>query len=180
MPAAHGMEAKLKVTERRTTPDPIIAQYAEGPKQLETAIAGLSPSDLDAVPRAGGWSIRQIVHHLADGDDLWKAFIKQAIGHPGSGFELAWYWQKPQDEWAKEWAYDKREVAPSLALFRSNRDHIVQLLEHVPGSWGNCLRVRWPDGEERDVSLGWVVEMQTRHVDQHLGDIAMIREKHGI
>lgn len=30
---------------------------------------------LDAMPSGGGWTIRQIVHHIVDGDDIWKLCI---------------------------------------------------------------------------------------------------------
>jgi len=80
--------------------DAIVARYAAGPGQLHAAIAGLSEEGLDVAERDNDWTIRQIVHHVADGDDLWKGFVKQAMGHPGSRFELQWYWDWPQTEWA--------------------------------------------------------------------------------
>jgi len=158
----------------------ILAGYADGPNRLEAAIAGLSATDLDLAPAVGGWTIRQIVHHLTDGDDLWKAFIKQAIGNPGGAFTLEWYWQMPQDQWAERWAYAGRAIDPSLALLRANRAHIVQLLEHRPEAWELSLRVRWLRAEAQDVSVGWVVEMQVRHMEGHLADIARIREAHQV
>jgi uncharacterized damage-inducible protein DinB len=149
-----------------------------GPGGLAAAIAGLSDTELDA--SAGGWTIRQIVHHVADGDDIWAGFIERALGDQGGEFSLQWYWQTPQDVWAERWAYAERAIGPSLALLRANRAHIVQLLEHVPGAWEKSLRIRWPRGEEQDVSVGWVVEMQAHHIEGHLGDIARIREAHRI
>lgn len=35
---------------------------------LRQIIMNLTPSELDASYREGGWSIRQIIHHLADND----------------------------------------------------------------------------------------------------------------
>jgi uncharacterized damage-inducible protein DinB len=169
---------KVNMSERSTGQSEILADYADGPNRLEAAIAGLSATDLDLAPSVGGWTLRQIVHHLADGDDLWKAFIKQAIGNPAGAFTLEWYWQKPQDEWAAQWAYAERAIGPSLALLHANRAHIVQLLEHVPGAWEKSLRIRWSRGEEQEVSVGWVVAMQVHHMEGHLGDIARIREAH--
>jgi hypothetical protein len=66
----------------------IIANYGNCPGQLAAALLGLSEADLDLRTSAEGWSIREIVHHIADGDDMWKIFIKQAIGNPGSEFFL--------------------------------------------------------------------------------------------
>ena len=166
------------MNEPLSNPNEIIANYEQGPGRLEAAIVGLSAADLDFALSSNSWTIRQIVHHLADGDDLWKAFIKQAIGNPGSEFVLAWYWQMPQDEWVERWAYRERAIEPSLALYRASRFHIVQLLEHTPGVWDKSLRIRGPHGDEQDVSVRWVVEMQTRHVQDHLDEIRRIRKAH--
>jgi hypothetical protein len=156
-----------QMSNRETT----LAQYADGPKQLEAAVAGLSEDELDIVQSDDAWTIRQIVHHVVDGDDIWKVFIKRAIGNTGGEFDLAWYWEMPQDEWVKSWRYASRAIEPSLALFRSNRDHIAQLLECAPKAWERSMPIRWPNGEKQDVSVGWVVEMQARHVTGHLDDI---------
>ncbi len=162
--------------------DEILAFYASGPDQLDAAIAGLSPIGLDAALSSDSWSIRQIVHHVVDGDDLWKMFIKQALGNPGSEFTLGWYWDMEQITWGLRWAYAERAVEPSLALLRANRRHIVQLLEHRPAAWDNCLLVRWPRGESQreaqQVSVAWVVELQARHLVGHADDIHRIREAH--
>jgi hypothetical protein len=80
--------------------DEILARYKEGPVVLERAIADLRDADLDARPSQGGWTIRQIVHHIVDGDDIGKGCIKMAIGNEQAEFVLAWYWAQPQDIWA--------------------------------------------------------------------------------
>jgi len=157
-----------------------LARYAEGPAQLAAALAGLSEGELDVAEGDDTWTIRQLVHHIVDGDDLWKVFIKRAIGSPGGTFDLQWYWQMSQDEWVESWAYASREIAPSLALFHANRGHIVQLLDQVPSAWEQSLLVRWPDGTEQQVSVAAVVEMQARHVTGHLDDIQKARQVHGV
>jgi hypothetical protein len=156
-----------------------IARYADGPDQLAAAIAGLSEGELDLAERDDTWTIRQIVHHIVDGDDIWKVFIKRAIGNPAGTFDLQWYWGMPQDEWVERWAYARREIEPSLALFRANRGHVVQLLDHVSGAWQQSLLVRWPNGTEQEVSVAAVVEMQARHVTGHLDDIRRARQVQG-
>ncbi len=81
----------------------VLCRYAEGPARLEAALAGLTEAQLDLTLAAGGWSIRQIAHHVVDGDDLWKTPIKAALGCPSEPFSLLWYWDHPQDEWAERW-----------------------------------------------------------------------------
>jgi len=60
-------------------PEREISRYREGPDLLEQAVIGLRDCQLDARPAGGGWSVREIVHHIADGDDIWKMGIKMAI-----------------------------------------------------------------------------------------------------
>lgn len=43
-----------------------IGQIAALPAQLHDAVRGLSPTQLDTHYREGGWTVRQVVHHLAD------------------------------------------------------------------------------------------------------------------
>jgi len=96
---------------------------------------------LDYSPSAGGWTIRDIVHHIVDGDDLWKTSIKMALGNEEAEFTLKWYTAHPQIEWAKQWSYEKRSIEISLTLFRAIRSHILQLLEYAHDGWGKPVFV---------------------------------------
>lgn len=157
----------------------IIARYAEGPALLEHALAGLQDADLDAPPAQGGWTIRQIVHHIVDGDDLWKACIKAALGNEQGEFTLEWYWVVPQDTWAERWAYDRRAIDVSLALFEATRAHVTQLVAQVPDGWSRSIAVRKPTGETPRLTVGAIVEMQADHVQHHVERILAIRKERG-
>ena len=162
-------------------PDELIANYGTCPSQLEAAILGLSERHLDIPHSAESWTIRETIHHIADGDDLWKLFIKRAIGNPNGEYVFDWYWQVPQDEWAKRWHYKDRSIEPSLAMFRANRNHIVQLLRHTPGAMEKSLRVRWPTKlGDQEVKVASVVEGQTQHVLGHIAEISEFRSVHGV
>ena len=155
------------------------ARFVDGPAQLEQALTGLHDTDLDAPPVQGGWTIRQIVHHIVDGDDLWKACIKAALGNPQGEFTLEWYWEVPQDAWADRWAYAGRPIDASLALFKAIRAHIAQLLAHVPDAWSRSIAVRKPTGETTRLTVGAIVAMQTDHVQHHVHRILAIRKERG-
>ena len=43
-----------------------ISELAELPSRLHNAVHGLSPEQLNTPYRAGGWTVRQLVHHIAD------------------------------------------------------------------------------------------------------------------
>jgi uncharacterized damage-inducible protein DinB len=157
----------------------ILAQYAQGPALLETSLAGSGEADLDARGSQVGWTIRQIVHHIVDGDDFWKLCIKSALGNEEGEFTLEWYWALSQDEWAERWEYSRRSVDVSLALFKANRAHVLQLLEQVPDAWQRSIGMRRPDGQTERVSVGTAIEVQARHVVHHTKRIRAIREQHG-
>src|SRR5262247_753484 len=44
----------------------LVDQIAEMPARLRAAVEGLSPQQLDTPYRPGGWTVRQVVHHLPD------------------------------------------------------------------------------------------------------------------
>ncbi len=43
-----------------------IGDIAATPALLQAAVSGLQPAQLDTPYRPGGWTVRQIVHHLPD------------------------------------------------------------------------------------------------------------------
>jgi hypothetical protein len=162
------------------TPDQsaLLSRYLEGPDLLERAIADLTEAELDAPPSAGGWTIRQIVHHVADGDDLWKVGIKAALGNEEGEFAFEWYRALSQDAWAERWGYSRRPVDASLALLRAIRAHVAEIVERVPGAWTRSIGVPTPKGTEC-ISVREVIEMQTQHVEHHIDRIAAIRAELG-
>ncbi len=168
------------MTEQTRDPDAIIAQYASGPAQLEAAIEGLTEEELNLAQSADTWTIRQIAHHVVDGDDIWKIAIKAALGNSSGTFSLQWYWDRPQDEWVESWDYGGRDIEPSLALFRANRRHILQLLSQIPDAWERHLAIKSPEGQEVQLTVGYIVEMQAGHVLDHINDIRMIRQAHDL
>jgi hypothetical protein len=157
--------------------DKILELFKQGPYILENALAGLCDNELDFAPLNGGWTIRQIVHHIADGDDLWKTCIKIALGNEQAEFTLQWYAALPQTEWAKRWNYENRSIDVSLALFKANREHILQLLEYAPNGWTKSVQFREPNGEIEVVPVGFVVQMQADHVIHHIKRIMEIRKE---
>jgi hypothetical protein len=163
----------------QTDTETILAQYADGPSLLDSALAGLSETNLDLAPSADSWSIRQIVHHLMDGDDIWKTCIKIALGNSDALFSLQWYTVKSQMEWSESWAYS-RSLDSSLALYRANCAHIVDLLEHIPRALEKSVRFDRPAKEELRITVFDVVELHVRHLEEHIQSIKAIRRSRNV
>jgi len=155
----------------------ILKLFKQGPSILENALEGLSDNELDYSPSNGGWTIRQIVHHIVDGDDLWKTCIKIALGNEQAEFTLQWYKALPQIEWAKRWSYENRSIEISTTLLKAIREHILQLLENVNDGWNKTVQFRNSDGEIEIVPVGVVIQMQADHVVHHVKRITTIRKE---
>jgi len=149
----------------------VIYRYREGPTHLEAAVGNLTDADLDAIPSRGGWTVRQIVHHIVDGDDIWKFYIKMALGNEQAEFSLEWYRVLSQQVWGDRWAYSRRSIDVSLLLLKTIRTHILQLLESVPDAWDRAAILLKPDGGKERVPVGFVIQMQSDHVLHHISRI---------
>ena len=168
------------MTQPTESQEQILTHYAAGADLVQYAIEGLDEALLDLTLSPEGWSIRQLIHHIADGDYLWKEFLLRAAGDPKGVFSLEWYWCLPQDEWVKRWSYAERDVNHSIALLRANRQHTLDLLKQTPGLAEKCLLIPNRQGGQESVTVGEVVEMQARHVQGHVEDIRQIRMAHGV
>lgn len=157
----------------------LLGPYCAGPLALRQALEGLAENNLDLTLDGQGWSIRQVVHHVVDGDDLWQAGLLAALDGLAA-FDLRWYWSAPQDEWARAWHYAARPVQAALDFFEANRQHAASILRAVPGAAQRCTPVQWPDGNRKDIAVGDILEMQTRHVHGHCEDIRRVRQAHGV
>jgi hypothetical protein len=100
-----------------------------------------------------------------------------ALGGEQSEFNLNWYTALPQIEWAKRWNYEKRSIDVSLNLFRASRDHIIQLLRYAPDAWTRSVQFRNTDGAIEIVPVGFVIKMQSDHVNHHVNRILEIRKE---
>jgi uncharacterized damage-inducible protein DinB len=156
-----------------------LSDYLAAPDRLAQAVAGLDTVSLDRAADATSWTIRQIVHHIVDGDDVWSIGVKAALGNPDGVFTLQWYWDVPQTTWAEQWRYADRDVQPSLELFRANRRHIAQLLAVVPAAWDRAITISWRGHDDERVSVAEIVEMQARHALEHIKEIETILSREG-
>jgi DinB superfamily len=161
-----------------TSHDVLLKKYLQLPERLETAIAGLSESELDL--RGEGWSIREYIHHTVEGELLWQVNLRAILGTDGIEFPFQWYFALSQDEWALHWASCKRAVEPTLALFRASTRSLAELLRCVdPQAWKHFGRVTWPGAKEiKRLTVREIVLIHIGHMDQHAADIRAIRELH--
>lgn len=156
--------------------DLILENYVNCLNLLGATLDDLQTSDLDFSRKNGEWTIREIIHHIADGDYIWKICIQKALGESKRPFHLKWYWETDQVRWSHLWGYSSREIGSSLALLQANRNHTIELLRNISSSLSRTIKIEWPGGDLQEVNIGWVLKMQTDHVKGHVEEIRKIKE----
>jgi uncharacterized damage-inducible protein DinB len=160
-------KASLTPAERAS----VISKIAETPKRLRDAVAGLSAEQLDTPYRPGGWTVRQVVHHVPDSH--LNAYVR---------FKLALTETEPTIKTYEEasWAdlADSRETPIDVSL---------ALLEALHVRWAVLLRsVRSGDFARRLqhpvlglMTLDDLAGLYAWHGRHHVAHITSLREREG-
>ena len=165
--------------ERALSREQITAHYTSLPERLAAAVSGLSEDQLNLTDGPDEWSIRQIVHHLADGQAVWSLCIRMAIGAPGSAIQFDWY--PGNDAWSQRMAFTERNIEPSLALLRALHQETAESLALIPNAWDHQVIIGVPgSGDEQAFSVAQIVDFTAEHFVEHLGEIKGIRENYGL
>lgn len=140
------------------------------PARLSAAVAGLSASQMDTPYRDGGWTVRQVVHHLADSQI--NAFIRFKLGLTADSPRICAF---DQDAWART-ADSAADVALSLAIIEGVHGRWVVLLRSLsPADFARTYLhpERGPEPLERTLQLyAW-------HGNHHLAHITGLRQRKG-
>jgi uncharacterized damage-inducible protein DinB len=148
-----------------------IDSIAACPKALRAAVAGLNDDQLDTVYREGGWTVRQVVHHVADSH--MNAYIRCKLAVAEDHPRIKAY---EQDDWVK---FEDARAAPvevSLALIDALHDRWVRFLRSLP----DTAFARTLDHPENGVmTLHGVVFLYEWHGRHHAAHIASLRRRLG-
>lgn len=140
------------------------------PETLNKAVDGLSETQLQTPYREGGWTVRQLVHHIADSHA--NAYIRFKLGLTETNPTI-----KPYEE--KEWALlpDVESVPISVSL---------TLLEALHTRWFATIKdiseeqlqrtVVHPE-HSRQMTLWFLLGMYAWHSKHHVAHITSLREK---
>jgi hypothetical protein len=103
----------------------LLEQYRGGYAAVESAVAAITDAELDRPAPDGGWTARQVVHHLADSEA--RAFIRLRRLIAEDEPEILGY---DEPEYARRLYYD-RPIASSLAVVSAVRTASLELLERL-------------------------------------------------
>ncbi|EFH84352.1 DinB family protein [Ktedonobacter racemifer] len=166
----------LFIVPRQRSPEEIIELYAQGPQRLKEALAGLAEQDLELAKAPGEWSLRQLVHHISDGDDLWMRVVKAALTRPGCQYSHDWY--TTDNASAELLDYVGRAIEPALLLYNANHEHILQLVRHLPDALECYVMFTWPGQEAQRFAVSNILYSQAVHTAVHCKEIQEIRRLH--
>jgi hypothetical protein len=102
----------------------LIDRYRDGTSAVIAAVSGLDDDDLDRRPSDGGWTARQVVHHLADSEMTSAIRLRRLLAEDAP--EILGY---DEAEFARRLQYDTRPIGPSLDAMVGARTASLQLLE---------------------------------------------------
>src|SRR5262249_43830499 len=134
----HEPPAKITARDRKRW----ISDIAKCPARMKEAVKGMSEEQLDTPYREGGWTVRQVVHHVPDSHlnayCRWKLALTEDVPTI-----------KPYDE--KAWAElsdAKLPIQVSLALLKSVHKRWVTVLKAMTPEQG-ARRFMHPELGER-------------------------------
>jgi hypothetical protein len=144
----------------------LLDQIDEAPARLRAAVTGLNDSQLDTPYRPGGWTVRQVVHHVPDSH--MNSFTRFRLALTEHSPTI-----KPYDEalWA-ELADARMPVEPSLLLLESLHARWVYMLRSLSAAdWKRTFR--HPDLGL--VSLEYNAALYAWHGRHHVAHITSLR-----
>ena len=138
------------------------------PGNLQAAISGLSHTQLDTPYRDGGWTVRQLIHHVADSHA--NAYVRTKLA-----LTEDWPTIKPYDEAA--WARLPDSQLPidgSLAMISALHERWVALLESLSES---DFHRGYNHPESGRQELSTVLALYAWHSRHHTAHITALRSR---
>ena len=141
------------------------------PDRMRTAVAGLTDAQLDTPYRPGGWTVRQVVHHVADSHMNGLIRVKLALTEETPTI-------KPYDENA--WA-----TLPDMML---PVNVSLGLIDGIHSRWAAVYRAMRIEEFERSfvhpeiggpLTLDWHLQQYAWHSHHHLAHITELRRAKG-
>jgi len=146
-----------------------ISAIAEAPLRMRAAVAGLSDEQLNTPYRPGGWSVRQVVHHVPDSHLNSYCRLKLALTEDEPTIK-AYH----EDRWAELADSEITPIEVSLNLLQSLHARWVTLLESLsPNDFQRTFR----HPEIGLIGLGQNTCLYAWHGRHHVAQITSLRER---
>lgn len=148
-----------------------ILEIAATPGRVRGAVSGLNDAQLDTPYREGGWTVRQVVHHLPDSH--MNAYVRWRLALTETEPTI-----KPYEEsaWARLEDAAHAPVEVSLKLLEAMHERWVRLLHSVKAE-EYARTFRHPEHGVR--TLDWMLFLYAWHGKHHVAHITELRKARG-
>ncbi len=146
----------------------LLERFRRGPELTAVVLTGVFGEEEDFVAGPGGWSIRQIVAHVADAELVCAHRLRQVIAEPNPTL-IAF----DQDAWAANLDYARRKPKQSLETFRRLRTENFELIKDLPES---AYERAGNHSESGPMTLRRLVEGMAEHAESHARQMQGIRD----
>jgi hypothetical protein len=143
-----------------------IAAIGSLPAEMRAAATDLPPGRLDVPYRDGGWTARQVIHHVADSH--MNAYIRFKLTATEANPPL-----KPYDEtlWAELVDGKTEDPAVSLGILDGVHRRLHRLLTTLaPTDFGRTAH----HPEHGPVTLDWLLQLYAWHGRHHIGHLGLV------
>jgi hypothetical protein len=148
-----------------------IGAIAEMPLRLKEAITGLTPAQLDTPYRDGGWTVRQVVHHVPESH--LNAYVRCKLALTEDVPTIKPYEEK---EWAKLPDVATTPVGVSLLLLEALHARWVVLFRALaPNQWQRTFR----HPESGVWRIDELAALYAWHGAHHVAHITNLRQQKG-
>ena len=149
----------------------LIADIEKAPEALRAAVRGLTPQQIETPYREGGWTVKQVVHHVPDSH--MNAYIR---------FKLALTEEEPTIKPYEEARWAELEDSRSTPLEVS-----VSLMDSLHHRWVRVLRSIKPEEWKRTfrhpemglLTLEKTLILYAWHGKHHVAHITELRKREG-
>jgi uncharacterized damage-inducible protein DinB len=148
-----------------------IDEIEQTPAALRAAIKNLSPEQIETPYRDGGWTVRQVVHHVPESH--MNAYMRFKLALTEDDPAIKAYME---DRWARTPEVESTPVEVSLALLEPLHNRWVRLLRSLkPQDWKRTFR----HPELGLVSLDRNLALYAWHGKHHVAHITELRKRMG-
>ncbi len=147
----------------------LIDTIASLPSVLRAAVHGLTDTQLDTPYRDGGWTVRQVIHHVPDSHA--NAYIRFKLGLTEDQPTIKTY---DEAAWAEIPEARTLPIAPSLQLLDGLHTRWVALLRDMDASQYERMIVH---PEWGTIPLGTMLGLYEWHSRHHTAHITRLRER---
>ena len=148
-----------------------INAIAEAPKELRSAITGLNDRQLDTPYRSGGWTVRQVVHHVPDSH--LNAYVRLKLALTETEPTIKTY---QEGRWAELGDVKATPIETSLALLENLHKRWVMLLRSLErDDWARKFR----HPEWGLATVDFLLAQYAWHGRHHVAHITSLREREG-